>query len=165
MQHTFFVQSFLCRCFARRQRETSRNFLVTRFMEEMLYVVLFSFFFRCRSFLPWWPLAFLIFSQPLRNVHVILQTKLVFLSFLISGSSSFSVIHANVDFKIKSKQKNRLRCCCFLSLRVQVARRFTAETRGYLNCKISPRLTWGDGRTFGRTPYGRFSQNQNFLDA
>ena len=54
-----------------------------------------SLFFRCRSFLPWWPLAFLIFSQPLRNVHVILQTKLVFLSFLISGSSSFSVIHAN----------------------------------------------------------------------
>ena len=140
VQHTFFVQSFLCRCFARRQRETSRNFLVTRFMEEMLYVVLFTFF-SLPLILPWWPLAFLIFSQPLRNVHVILQTKLVFLSFLISGSSSFSVIHANVDFKIKSKQKNRLRCCCFLSLRVQVARRFTAETRGYLNCKISPRLT------------------------
>ena len=81
VQHTFFVQSFLCRCFARRQRETSRNFLVTRFMEEMLYVVLFTFF-RCRSFLPWWPLAFLIFSQPLRNVHVILQKKLVFFVFL-----------------------------------------------------------------------------------
>ena len=43
--------------------ETSRNFLVTHFMKEMLYVVLFTFF-RCRSFLPWWPLAFLIFSQP-----------------------------------------------------------------------------------------------------
>ena len=41
-----------------------------------------SLFFRCRSFLPWWPLAFLIFSQPLRNVHVILQTKLVFFVFL-----------------------------------------------------------------------------------
>ena len=36
--------TFLCRCFARLQRETSRNFLVTRFMEEMLYVVLFTFF-------------------------------------------------------------------------------------------------------------------------
>ena len=36
--------TFLCRCFARLQRETSRNFLVTRFMEEMLYVSLFLFF-------------------------------------------------------------------------------------------------------------------------
>ena len=36
--------SFLCRCLARRQRETPRNSLVTRFMEEMLYVVLFTFF-------------------------------------------------------------------------------------------------------------------------
>ena len=39
-----FFCTFLCRCFARLQRETSRNFLVTRFMEEMLYVVLFTFF-------------------------------------------------------------------------------------------------------------------------
>ena len=46
-----FVCTFLCRCFARRQRETSGNFLVTRFMEEILYVVLFTFF-RRRSFLP-----------------------------------------------------------------------------------------------------------------
>ena len=29
VQHTFFC-TFLCRCFARLQRETSRNFLVTR---------------------------------------------------------------------------------------------------------------------------------------
>ena len=27
--------TFLCRCFARLHRENSRNFLVTRFMEEM----------------------------------------------------------------------------------------------------------------------------------
>ena len=31
-----FFCTFLCHCFARRQRETSRNFLVTRLMEEML---------------------------------------------------------------------------------------------------------------------------------
>ena len=42
---TLFFWTFLCRCFARRQRETSRNFLVTRFMEQMLYVILFAFFF------------------------------------------------------------------------------------------------------------------------
>ena len=55
MQHTFFLIrikqfcpifcTFLCRCFARLQRETSRNFLAPRFMEEMLYVLLFTFFF------------------------------------------------------------------------------------------------------------------------
>ena len=50
VQHTFFC-TFLCSCFARLQRETSRNILVTRFMEEMSYV--FSFiFFHCRSFSP-----------------------------------------------------------------------------------------------------------------
>ena len=42
VQRTFCT--FLCRCFARLQRETSRNFLVTRFMEEMSYVFLFTFF-------------------------------------------------------------------------------------------------------------------------
>ena len=50
MQHTLFC-TFLCRCFARLQRETSRNFLVTRFMEEVSYVFPFTFFY-CRSFSP-----------------------------------------------------------------------------------------------------------------
>ena len=35
---------FFSRCFARLQREASRNFLVTRFMKEMSYVFLFTFF-------------------------------------------------------------------------------------------------------------------------
>ena len=38
-----FFSTFLCRCFV-RPRETSRNFLVTRFMEEMSYLLLFTFF-------------------------------------------------------------------------------------------------------------------------
>ena len=42
--------TFLCRCFARLQRETSRHFLVTRFMEEMSYVFLFTFFFTAAHF-------------------------------------------------------------------------------------------------------------------
>ena len=44
-QHTFFG-TFLSRCsiFARPQRETFRNVLVTRFMEEMSYLLLFTFF-------------------------------------------------------------------------------------------------------------------------
>ena len=51
VQHTFFC-TFLCRCFARLQRETSRNFLVTRFMEEMSYVFLLTFFFTVAHFHP-----------------------------------------------------------------------------------------------------------------
>ena len=34
--------TFLCLCFARLQLETSRNFLVTRFMEEMSHVFPFT---------------------------------------------------------------------------------------------------------------------------
>ena len=37
VQHTCFC-TFICFCFARLQLETSGNFLVTRFMEEMSYV-------------------------------------------------------------------------------------------------------------------------------
>ena len=35
--------TFLCRCFARPERKTSRSFLVTRFMEEMSSMLLFTF--------------------------------------------------------------------------------------------------------------------------
>ena len=46
-----FFCTFLCRCFVRLQRETSRNFLVTRFMEDMWYAFQFTFI-HCRSFSP-----------------------------------------------------------------------------------------------------------------
>ena len=50
MKHTFFVHFFAV-FFAQVQRETSRNFLVTRFMEEMSYVFSFTFFFTAAHFL------------------------------------------------------------------------------------------------------------------
>ena len=60
--------TFVCRCFTRLQRETSRNFLVKRCMEEMSYVFSFTFFSLPLTFtLHWWPLAFLILSPPLQN--------------------------------------------------------------------------------------------------
>ena len=78
-----FFCTFLCLCFARLQRETSRNFLVTRFMEEMSYVFSFTFFSLPLIFtLHWWPLAFLILSPPLQNFHVVLPTKKCLLCFL-----------------------------------------------------------------------------------
>ena len=71
-----FFCTFICLCFARLQRETSRNFLVTRFMEEMSYVFSFTFFSLPLIFtLHWWPLAFLILSPLLQNFFVVLSTK------------------------------------------------------------------------------------------
>ena len=75
VQHTFCT--FLCLCFARLQRETSRNFPVTRFMEEMPLRL-------CRSFSPWWPLAFLIFPPPLQNFMLFFQRKNVSFVFCLS---------------------------------------------------------------------------------
>ena len=82
-----FFCTFLCRCFARLQRETSRNFLVTRFMEEMSYVFSFTFFSLPLIFtLHWWPLAFPILSPLLQNFNVVLPTKKMPPLFLISRS-------------------------------------------------------------------------------
>ena len=50
-------------------------------------------------------------------------------------------MHVNVDIKIESKERIGFAVVVFLFLKVQVAVQFTAETRGYLKCKILPRLT------------------------
>ena len=47
-----FYCTFLCRCFARLQHETSKDFFATRFLEEMSYLLLFTFFITARSFSP-----------------------------------------------------------------------------------------------------------------
>ena len=71
-----FFCTFLCRCFARLHHETSRNFLVTRFMEGMSYVFSFTVFSLPVFFtLRWWPLGFPILSPPLQDFHVVLPTK------------------------------------------------------------------------------------------
>ena len=85
MQHTLFLYLSLL-FFARLQRETSRNFLVTRFMEEISYVFSFTFVCHCRLFSPLhrWPLAFLILSPPLQNLYVLLPTENVPFVFYLS---------------------------------------------------------------------------------
>ena len=90
VQHTFLYISVFAVFFARLQRETSRNFQVTRLMKEMSYVFLvhyFFFFFYCRSISPWWPLAFLIFWSPLQIFHLVLPTKNVLLFYIFRSSS------------------------------------------------------------------------------
>ena len=106
-------------------------------------------FFRCRSFLPWWPLAVSHFLTAAVKFSCYSSNEIGLLCLFISGSSSFSVIHANVDFKIKWKDwESASLLLLFLSLKVRVAiLRFTAEMRVYLKCKISTRFTWRGGRT------------------
>ena len=84
--------TFLCRCLARQQRETTRNFLVTLLMEEVSYVFSFTFSFTAAHFhlaFDWWPLAFFILSPPLQNFYVVLPTKNVSF-FSLSRSRSLS---------------------------------------------------------------------------
>ena len=81
--------TFLCRCFARPQRKSSRNVLVKRCIEEMSYVLSFTLFSLPLIFsLHWWPLAVLILSSPLQNFHVVLYTKKMSPLFFISRSGS-----------------------------------------------------------------------------
>ena len=96
MQHTFFVHFFAAVLYDYIEKlpETSRNFLVTCFMCSCWL------FFRCRSFSPWWPLAF----PPCLKFLCFSSNEIGLLCFL-SRSSSFSVIHVNVDIKIKSNYK------------------------------------------------------------
>ena len=83
------------------------------------------------------------------------------LIFLLQATSISHFLTAAIKFLCYGILPTRL-----VSFVVRVAMRFTAETRGHLKCKISPRLTLmrRGGRTYERA-YGRFSQNQNFLDA
>ena len=56
---------------------------------------------------PWKPLAFLIFSPPLYNFYVFPSNEkgLRCFFFIISHSSSFPVIHVNLDIQISSKER------------------------------------------------------------
>ena len=70
----------LCHRYGRLQPETSRNFLVTRFIEEISYVFLFTFFSTAGShFHLGGPLAFsLILSPPLQNFYLAVPIALFF---------------------------------------------------------------------------------------
>ena len=71
-------------------------------MEELTYVLtqyfVFAFIFHCRSFLPYWQLAFLVVSQPLW-IFMFFFLQNSSLLFSITRSSSFSVIHVSVNIK------------------------------------------------------------------
>ena len=91
VQHTFFC-TFLCRCFARLLGETSRNFLVTRFVEGMSCS--FSLFFHCRLFSPWWPRA----SRRYKISYCSSNRKCFFCSF--SRWSSLACLPSSFSFSL-----------------------------------------------------------------
>ena len=114
-KHSFL---FLCHCFAWLQSDTSssRNFLVTRFMQEMSYVYCLLFF-----------SLILIFIQVAISISHLLTATIKFpyfcsneiglLCFYIVShcSSSFSVIHLSVDIKIQLKERPGFVVVFFLS--------------------------------------------------
>ena len=90
--------TFLCRCFALLQRETSRNFLVKHFMEEMLYVYFFAathFNLGGISHFPTAAIKFLCYSS----------NKICVLCFLSLTLALSLLSHVNVDIKVKWKER------------------------------------------------------------
>ena len=99
-----FLNIFLRRCFARLQRETSRN----------LCVPVHFFFSPPLIFTNWWQLqlAFRLFlTAAIKSLFFVQRywSPLVF----ISRSNSSSVIHVNVGIEIKSKERISFHCYCF----------------------------------------------------
>ena len=84
-------------------------------MEELSYVLtqyffpvfMFAFIFHYRSFSPCWPLAFLIYSPPLW-ISMFFFLRNSSLLFSITRSSSFSVIHVNVNIKNNAERGTTL---------------------------------------------------------
>ena len=117
----------------------SINFLVTCFIQEMLYVFLFTFFFASTHFhLGGRTRQHFSLSYCHYKIFMLLLRRNWSPLFFISRSSSFSVIQVNV--KINLKERIDFLVVVF-SLKVWVAMRFITEKCRYLKCKISIRLT------------------------
>ena len=90
VQHTFFVHFFavVLHDYNVKLPETSWLHVLWRKRRTSSC----SLFFHCRSFSPWWLLAFLIFSIPLQNFMLFLQKN--FLYFFYLALALFLVEHA-----------------------------------------------------------------------
>ena len=87
VQHTFFC-TFLCRCFARLRRETSRNFSVTQFLEKNVVRFLVHLFNAADFHLA------LVAASICHHRYKISNKKKCFLCFFISCSRSLSSFHS-----------------------------------------------------------------------
>ena len=73
----------------------------------LLPVFMCAFIFHCHSFSPCWPLAFLIFSPPLW-IFMFFFLRNSSPLFSITRSSSFSVVHVNVNIKNNAEKDTTL---------------------------------------------------------
>ena len=87
VQHTFFC-TFLCRCFARLRRETSRNFSVTQFLEKNVVRFLVHLFNAADFHLA------LVAASICHHRYKISNKKKCFLCFFIFCSRSLSSFHS-----------------------------------------------------------------------
>ena len=132
---TFFAPCIVLRNY----NMASINFLVTCFIQEMLYVFLFTFFFASTHFhLGGRSHQHFSLSYCHYKIFMLLLRRNWSPLFFISRSSSFSVIQVNV--KINLKERIGFLVVVF-SLKVWVAMRFITEKCRSLKCKISIRLT------------------------
>ena len=114
-------------------------------MEEMLYVFLAVHFFSL--------LLIITFVAAIASISPFSHRLYkIFWFWFLSLALAFFVIHVNGDIEMKSKERIGICCCCFISKRPG-SYAITAETSGCLKCKISSRLTWRRGRTYGRSPW------------
>ena len=90
VQHTFFVHFFAVVLYGHNVKLPETFYL--HVLRRKCRTCPCSLFFHCRLFSPSWPLAFLIFSPPLQNFHVVLPTKkcLHFLSLALAVCRLFS---------------------------------------------------------------------------
>ena len=115
-------------------------------------------FFRYRPFSPWWPLAFPHVSHRHYKIFMFFFQRIWSPLFFVARSSSFSVIHVNVDIKIKSKERVGFVVVVFIS---KSPGSYAIYRR---NAQVLEMQNFIPAYMKGWT-YGRFSQNQNFLDA
>ena len=142
-----FFCTFLCCCFAQLKHETSRNFLHCSYMFYGVNVVCSRVhFFLLTLIFTFVATSISHFSHRRYKFYMFLFQQNWSALFSISCSSSFSVIHVNVVFKIKSKERNSLIffvVVAFSSLKVRAAMWFTTKMPGCLKCKLSPDLHEG----------------------
>ena len=124
--------TFLTRCYPRLQRETSRYFLVSRFMEEVLYVSLFTFFFFTASHFHLCGRWHLSFSHRRCKIFAFFFRRNWSSLFFSYRPSSFSVILVKRHSNSIKEDSALLLLLFFLSPKVGVTMRFTSETRWVL---------------------------------
>ena len=124
-----------------RKSRPSRNFLVTRFMEEMFVFLLTLFFTAAHFYLG--ERYYFSFSHRRYKIFTFFFQRNWSPLFFISGTSSFPVIHVIYTLKFSRKKD-------FLSLKVRAAVQFTAETGSVLEMQNFT-STYMKGRTDVRT--------------